>query len=215
MGMMRVRAWLRTPVISDEFLPLDGVLLFQAMRREYGPQDATLPGATRAAEGVRVPLEHRNAASDFWYHACSFAQWGPHSDGKSYWERRVNTDRLDIVDMGRSAKINTSSGRYRLYHMPVFYRTARHVDWYAEGDLDEVRTLLSSCWAIGKKAAQGWGRVMSWEVSDWPEDLTWMRAVPVGGRDFDPALALFTGFRPPYWLPQNQTICELWTSRKD
>jgi len=205
---MRVRAWFRTPVVSDEFLPLDGVLLYQAMRRRHGPREATLPGATADVEGVRIPLEHRNEESDHWYHACSFAWWGPHSDDKAYWEKRLDAGRLDIVNTPR--KIDTASGRYRLYHMPIFYRSALYVDWYACGDMEIVADLLSDVWAMGKKTSQGWGRVSRWEISNWDEDLSWMRAVPVAGRDFDPSKCLYTGFRPPYWLPSNQTICELW-----
>lgn len=196
-------------MVSDEFLPLDGILLYQAMRRRYGPRDATLPGSTAAMNGVRIPLEHRNEESDHWYHACSFAQWGMHSDDKAYWEKRISTGRLGIVDTPR--KIDTASGRYRLYHMPVFYRSALYVDWYTCGDMDAVIGLLSDVWAIGKKTSQGWGRVSRWEAGEWLEDLSWMRAVPVSG-DFDPDRCLFTGFRPPYWLPANQTICELWTT---
>lgn len=201
----RVRAWLRTPVVSDAMLPLDGILLYQAMRRKYGPQEATLPGTVIVqSEPADVPLKVVNPAGAEWFYACSFAQW-PRStaEGKAYWEKRVNTKRLDIVDLGRASRVVIEKGLYRSYHMPVFYRAAPWVEWYGMGDLEAIDRLLRDVWAIGKKASQGWGRIIRWDVVPWMADwsvmagVKLMRAVPAEG-------GILWGIRPPYWRRENQ-----------
>jgi hypothetical protein len=207
---LRIRAWLRTGVVSDATLPLDGILLYQAMRRKYGPQQATLPGrASIQPEAAAVPLKIIDIDGPLWYYACSFAQWpGSATEGKAYWEKRVDTKRMDIVDLGRANRVVIEKGRYRSYHMPVFYRAAPWVEWFGVGDIEAIEALLRDVWAIGKKTSQGWGRIIRWEVVPWMEDWSvWagvklMRAIPeVSG-------ALW-GLRPPYWRRENQTPCRM------
>lgn len=209
MRPLRIRAWLRTAVVSDDALPLDGILLYQAMRREYGPRDATLPGTVPNVEMVPLPLERTNSAQ--WYYRCSFAQWPQVAHEKSAWTKRVATHRMAILDDAKS-KVDIGSGRYRSYHMPVFARAALFVDWYAVGDQDAIADLLRDVWAIGKKTVQGWGRVALWQVEPWDEDWSvWqddqlMRAIPPENA-FDPTDLRLIGYRPPYWMQENQTLC--------
>jgi hypothetical protein len=217
MRPMRVRAYLRTGVISDRYLPLDGVLLFQAARRTFGPRDATLPGQSRGHSPKHVhglvPLVERNPGRQ-WYYACSFAQWPEHvAEGKDYWNKRFDNGYAELLDLGRQRKVNVGEGRYRSYHMPVFYLAALWVEWYAVGNIDAVRSLLADVWALGKKTVQGFGRVARWEVEPWPEDWSeWrrgqpMRAIPASALPATPTNLRLWGFRPSYWLPENQALC--------
>jgi CRISPR type IV-associated protein Csf3 len=212
---LHITARLRTGVVCERALPLDGILLYQAMRHAYGPQDARLPGITlKRTEDAPVPLLIIDAGTPGWYYACSFAVWPDHTaEGKSYWEKRIDAGRMDIVDLGKTRKINIGKGEYRSYHMPIFYLSALRVEWYAVGNALEIERLLRDVWAIGKKTAQGWGRVIRWEVEPWPEDWSarrngeLMRAIPITG-DFDKNRVTLTGFRPPYWLRENQALCQ-------
>lgn len=213
---LRIRAWLRTGVVTDGALPLDGILLFQAMRHTYGPQAATLPGQVSARQAwIPMPLQRLHPDTPDWYYACSFAVWPEHTrEGKAYWEKRFQTRHDDLLDLGRTTRIIIEKGRYRSYHMPVFYLTALHIDWYAVGERRGVLALLRDVWAIGKKTAQGWGRVLRWEVTPWAEDWSvyragrLQRAVPAAHLPaFHPGALQLTGFRPPYWARENQTLC--------
>lgn len=214
---LRVRAYLRAPIVCDEAMPLDGVLLYQAMRRAYGPADASLPGALLDTPLVPLPLAVAGEGTPNWYYHCSWAQWPPDvAYGKTYWEKRVSTMRAaEIAELPRSGKVEVAKGRYRLYHMPLFYKSALYLEWYVNGDKDAIADLLTDVWGIGKKQSQGFGRVMRWEIEPQAEDWSvtrdgkLMRAVPISGKWFDPARARHIGYRPPYWLPENQTLCNL------
>lgn len=205
---MRITAHLRTPVISDASLPIDGPLLFQAMRATYGPQDITLPGALTVPL-VDLPLEKRGTG-DQWYYAASFAQWeGTVAEGTDHWNKRFDNEYSGLVDFrNKRGKVIVEQGRYKAYHMPVFYRHALTVHWYAVGDIAEVSGLLRTLLHIGKKTSQGWGRV-KWLVTPWPDDWSvygpdgqLMRAIPAD-------TGILAGYRPPYHLPEHQTVCQM------
>ena len=210
--IMRITAHLRCGVCSDGCLPLDGILYAQMMRRTYGAEEVTLPGDMAQHSGGHgsVPLA-RKAEHGVWFYAASFADWGDAwVDDRSFWVKRFDMAQSDLIDFGtRKGSLTTSEGRYKGYNMPVFVRHALCVHWYAVGDMARVSDLLSDVTHIGKKTAQGWGRVNGWEIAPWPHDWSvrrdgqLTRAVPAreGGTLY--------GIRPPYWRAGNQVLCQL------
>lgn len=209
---LRITASLRTGVMSDGYLPLDAILFYQVTRRAYGAQEITAPGTKlKQQQGVPPPMPLDKATIDgWWMWTCSFAQWGAHSDGQSFWTKRFDQSLAGLIDFGgKRGKIDNSSGRYKGYNMPIYYRHALYVRWYATGNLEGIRDLLSDVTHIGKKTAQGFGRVNTWTVESWPH--TWwlrddrgklMRAIPDSG-------GILYGVRPSYWSPRHQTPCRL------
>lgn len=220
---MRIRAYFRTGIVCDPWLPLDGVLYYQAMREAYGTQDATLPGGNQQRENEErslVPLRVDNPDSPLWSFACSWAQWSaPTVEGTDHWNKRFDNGYADYVEFGkRRGKVIIEQGGFKSYHMPVFYRSALYAEWYAVGNKRRIGELLSTATHIGKKSSQGWGRVAKWEMEEMSEDWsTWKRGYLVKGIP-----ALFTplpegstqqtinfmhyGFRPSYYRSENQTL---------
>lgn len=210
---LRITAWLQCGVASDWTLPLDGIMFYQACRSRWGAQDATIPGAGayRKQHGNLLPIKRVNAARD-WYYRCSFAQWPPHvAEGVDHWNKRFDAALADLIDFGprRRGRVIVEGGRYRAYHMMIYYRHALFVRWYAVGEQDGVRQFLSMVTNVGKKTDQGWGRVLRWQVEPWPEDWSihgpggrLMRAIPAPGGEL-------TGIRPPYWQRSNQADCQI------
>ncbi len=214
MEPLRITAWLQTPVVtSDTFLPFDGALYYTAMRERYGAQLFTEPGQDHSIRvpAVSLPLMRHHEEGPMWFYAASFARWPAEvADGGSHWNKRFSTARSHLVDFGnRRGTVNTGSAQFKAYHMPVFYRHALSVSWYVVGHRDSIERLLPFLTHLGKKCSQGWGAVLRWEVEPWPEDWSirdsdgrLMRAVPS-------ETGILTGFRPSYWLPKNQALCEL------
>jgi hypothetical protein len=212
LGPLRVRAWLRTGVVADKYLPLDGVLLYQAHRDKDGPQVATIPG-NYSCQGVStLPLAIEHPGRRNWYYRCSWAQWSQDVEGRDHWNKRFDTSFASLVDFGgRRGKIIIEQGKYKAYHMPVFYRAALWVEWYCVGDRAEIEHLLSTVTHIGKKGTQGWGRALRWEIEpiadDWSvwRDGRLMRGIPA---EDVPAGSVFNltyyGIRPSYWKADNQ-----------
>lgn len=208
---LKITAYLQSGVISDPAMPLEGVLLYQLFReRRGGISEATMPGDVvyRRTNNMRLPLlRHRDRKPD-WFYACSFARWSvPRVDGSDHWNKRFDQSLVHLVDFqGKRGRIETSSGRFKPYHMPVFYIHALRVTWFAVGERRPLERLLSFCTNIGKKTSQGWGAVLRWEVELWHSDwsvespMGIMRPVPTEG-------GIVQGFRPPYWVAKNQAPC--------
>ena len=209
---LRVTAHLAAPIASDFMIPLDGVLYYHAMREQHGVQEFTQPGQDHAvrATAVSLPFLRHREETPQWFYACSWAQWPErYASGMTHWNKRLDVPEARFLE-SRSARIDTKSGRYKAYHMPLYYRHARSVFWWVVADPQWLRRMLGWVVALGKKTQMGWGAVSRWEVAPAPADYSirdaageLVRAVPSA------AGTAHMGYRPSYWLPKNQALCEL------
>jgi CRISPR type IV-associated protein Csf3 len=212
---VQITAHLRTAVVADQWLPIDGVLLYQVHRDQEGPQDITIPGAYSCNGVSTLPLDIVDPGSPTWFYRASWAEWGPYADGKDFWTKHFDNDKADLIDFGgKRGKVIIESGQYKAYHVPIYYRSALWVKWYCVGDLREIRDLLLCVTNIGKKTTQGWGRVAEWDIAPIDNDYSiekdgrLMRGVPAGmpidGRVYIGQVGNY-GIRPSYWYRDNQT----------
>lgn len=219
---LHIRAYLRSGVMADRWLPLDGILLYQAYRRQAGVQTTTIPGDSNTETALPppiVPLGIIHPGWDNWYYQCSWAQWSHNVEGRDYWNKRFDSQFADLVDFGgKRGNIIIGSGQYKAYHMPIFYRAALWVEWYCVGDKAEIEQLLSTVTHLGKKSSQGFGRVIRWSIEKWAEDNSVLkdgqliRGIPKEdvwelikntGNPIDFKIGNY-GIRPSYWKSSNQ-----------
>jgi len=212
---LQITATMRTAVVADEFLTLDGVLLYQAMRQKHGAQLFTLPGGYKG-ELAEVPLRVINRGEPHWYYACSWAYptraWWL-AEGVDYWNKRFDNGLSDVIDFAnKRGKVIIEQGQFKAYHMPIFYKVVDKITWFAVGDAAKIEQLLFTMTHIGKKTSQGWGEVIRWQVEPIAEDWSsWKdgkltRAVPLQnltGHSFPLNMTRY-GVRPPYYLADNQ-----------
>lgn len=208
-----VTAHLRCGVVSDGLLPLDS-LLYAAQHREARPGEQV---ATRSRDTAvehaggtdMLPLQVIDGQGPLWYYAASCAVW-PSSvaDGVDHWSKRLDSQYVKLLEQQR-ARVPTSGGRYRGYRMPLAYRHALTVTWYAVGQMARIRALLALCSHLGKKREMGWGAVIDWTVQPQADD--WSVRGPAGQlmRPVPEATGVLYGLRPPYWLPRHQSPCRL------
>ncbi len=210
---LRIRAYLRTGVVSDKYLPLDGVLFYHLVRREKGVQILSMPLENNMDNIPKLPIKIINPESPEWYYACSFAQWPINVAECSTFKVKSGDWLLHSSYLSETKKIETSRGKYKNYHIKIYYRYAEHIDWFCVGDPQEICNLLKFCYNIGKNHGDGWGEVARWEVSVWPEDWSvrdmegrLMRGIPVS---YEPGRVARYGLRPSYWDPANIITCSL------
>lgn len=218
---LHIRAHLRTPVVADEWMSLDGLLLYQVHRFQAGGgPEAAVPGGSRTNSVARLPLATVRFGQRDWFYRCSWAQWPEHTvEGQDYWNKRFDSRFADLIDFeGRRGKVTIKSGQYKAYHMPIFYRAALWIDWYAVGCRAALELLLSTVTHLGKKSSQGWGRVIEWQIEPWPEDWSmWCDGRLMRGVFERDALEFIQqhgkcesfeiahyGVRPPYYKGENQ-----------
>jgi len=210
---LKITASLMCGVVGDVALPFDALLYFIVHRDKYGRQDLTIPGTpTNGAAtdaDTSLPLARVDEHGPNWYYAASWAQWGPHVDGGDHWSCRLALGRTKYLDEARSS-VDIASGRYKSYRMPIFYRHALKISWYAIGEPERISRLLPHMTHIGKKTSQGFGVVNEWKVEQVDKDMSvygpdgrLVRSVPS-----NEGTGILCGFRPSYWLPKNQTLCK-------
>jgi CRISPR type IV-associated protein Csf3 len=150
-----------------------------------------------------LPLERRGSG-DAWYWACSFACGKATTEEMVHWHKRADqTDAETVVDFqGRRGVINTKSGFYKGYRMPLITYLCPKLIWYAVGDPLEIARMCNQITHIGKKRSQGYGRVSEWSVALMDTDLSSLRAIPA--TEGQPM-----GIRPPYWLSWQWQLAEI------
>ncbi|HHV61133.1 MAG TPA: hypothetical protein GXX51_00605 [Firmicutes bacterium] len=198
MKPLKITAYMQTGKIAttDLYLPLDSILAEAWMRKYHPERMAGSQSSIKPEDFIipELPLERRGEGDD-WYWACSFACGEPRQEEIVHWHKRFDQALGEqYVDFeGRRGKVDTHSGAYKGYRMPLVTYLISKLEWYAMGDADGVGELLRDVTHIGKKRSQGYGRVARWDVEDYPEDLSHLRALPDpdGGE---------MGIRPPYWL---------------
>jgi CRISPR type IV-associated protein Csf3 len=205
---------------TEPWFPLDSILAAEWMRRRhpeayYNASSHMLSGELITPE---LPFERRGAG-DLWYWACSFNTAPPLGEYVMHWHKRFDDHLDNYIDFGkRRGKIDTKSGKYKAYRMPMVVQLFDRLEWYAVGDPEVVRALCRGITHIGKKTSQGLGAVDYWTVEPWPEDWSeaaggkLARAIPVelglppgitGGR-----VGIY-GIRPPYWHADHQALCHM------
>lgn len=212
---LRIRAYLQTGIISDQFLPLDGILYYHLVRDIMGEQFISKPGESNIHEGagITLPIKKAGTKGDAWFYHCSFAQWPENTiEDKMFYVKRFDLQHCRLID-SKTKKVDTSRGQYKAYHINIYYRHAEYIEWYCVGVPEELNRLLMFCTHLGKKTSQGWGSVLKWEIIEWPED--WgirgfnnklMRNVPLPDQNGN---GFLYGIRPSYWNPRHQFICKM------
>jgi len=209
---VRIIARLGTPVAGDPTLPLDALLWSISLGTAFDTH-ANVPGHAPDYDPAMTPLRIVNDGPE-WFYACSFAQWGPYCEGMDHWNKRLDEEFAALTAVDR---VDTGAGRAKAYHSAIAYRHALHIVWFASGDRTLIERMLRAPKAafIGKKGAQGWGRVLRWQVDAWPEDWSLfgrdglpMRPIPFDWYRAQKQFRLDTpigrrAYRPPYYASRN------------
>lgn len=207
---LKITAYLSSAVISDVHLPLDGIVLSLVMREKYGNEIVTFSNKLSNDIDVEIPFKKHFFEDGNWCYKCSFAEWnGIAKEEKSYFAKRFNAYRSDMIEFGKNkAQVEIAKGKYKNMFIEVYQRHAISVSWYCVGNKEKLEKLLPFCTNLGKKASQGNGSVLRFEIKEIEndysiyKDLKLMRSIPNQN-------GIVYGLRPPYWLSDNQFLVEL------
>lgn len=167
---------------------------------EYG--DIPSPILRRRIGGMLIPLCSSPIVSEAPVH--------------EFISKRYASELASFLDPKHRKKLDTSSGHWKSYHLPLKVRAASRVTWFAVGDRRGIWKLLQRVTSIGKKRSVGYGRISRWAVEPIDRDISWfatdgdgekmllMRPLP----HCDDLPQNMTGYavdygavQPPYWHP--------------
>jgi len=221
MQPLKITAYLQDGRVAgtDSWFPLDSVLAAVWMRENHPDAyyNASSHMLTNEMIVAELPFERRGEGDD-WYWACSFNQSPKIHEYIMHWHKRFDDQLEKYLDFqGKRGKVDTTSGKYKAYRMPLVVQLFDCLIWYAVGELDEAQRLCRKVTHIGKKASQGLGAVDYWEVEpcehDWSvvgPDGRLMRAIPIDAGlppGVQGAQIAQYGIRPPYWHIDHQRVC--------
>lgn len=206
MDEFRIRAFLQTAVMSDKYLPFDGILQYFFMKEKYGEEAITLPRETIVSEFVDLPIA-KLGIGEAWYYAVTFAIFPEHKrEFRQFFTKRISVKRIDFLENIRR-KINIQGGIYKNIMFESYCISTLWVDWIVLGDKKEIQKILPHIQFIGKKTSQGWGSVLRWEIYDesfrLEEHGKLLRAIP------DEEGEYIFAIRPPYWYEKNFFRCKI------
>jgi len=201
---LRITIRFSSPMVADPWMCLDGVLQSQILHRiKIDPLDLD------NSEVYNIPIPLEIIGKNKQYPSCSIAIAGGRKHSTIWtkmWGSSVNPD----------AHVDQYGSEVR-YHMPMRYNDSLITTVFCRGKATTIDRLLHHAYAIGKKRSQGYGRIKSVIIEPWAKNYSVivngvaMRPIPteelknVYNKDYSG----LTGYRPPYWHPQNQCFCVL------
>lgn len=200
---------------SLPWISLDSILAYAVLADLLGP-DVTDYSSPRANELVPIPIPvEERGEQDKRYYAASLGIFEA-PEAVSHYRKRWDERYDDLVEFGpkRAAKVQIDGLHFKARDLPLVYRTCDRLTFYVSGNQQETERLLKEhITHVGKLRGHGWGRIgqidiepMAYDWSCW-QDGKPTRPVPVSGDDRPELSVSYCGFRPPYWAPQNQTMC--------
>jgi len=200
---MEVVFHLSTPLaLGSPWLMFDSLLAHVKLKEELGERYYTLPTKIPLGGVPRIPLKKWRDI-----YVASVAILEPQDAGMhvfSYFKRG------DFPFP--KGKISRGSGFFKDFYLKVIYIPAVRVRFYATGELDEVRRLVSKVASLGKERNIGFGFVRKVEVrevdGEWGlvKDGLAMRPIPVVYlKKYEDAVHL--PYKPPYWDKRNIVLC--------
>lgn len=214
---LRVVAETVKPAIPgpDGAMHFDGIL--SAALLNSGLTGTTMN--TLAEHVLPLPLElvwTDEAGRPLWT-ATDLRPAGRAAVGEAYIHKRYPTDRAQLAV--RPA-VNLSAGRYKDARIPLATLAAGRFEAWCIGIAEDVRALLAEVTHIGRKGADGFGRVARWTVEPAEVDRAFIlerRSVPlaalgdsqVAADRIDPR----TSWTPPHWDARFHLPCRAprWT----
>lgn len=211
--MYKITFQLRTAVSFIERPTFDGMLAWCYMKDKYGIVEQKL-NIENVESFDDMPLVRHPEG----YFLASWMQFDEDLavEFTQTWKKRWANQHDHLADFGKKVKkVRINAGDYKSYDMPIVLQNVKEVWFYfASENVDRVRSLLTNhLWGIGKKTAQGYGEIESFEIEEIevnPFLTSILRPTPVNSSDLKNLTNLsvkMMGFRPPYWLPENQAFC--------
>lgn len=201
---LKITAGLTSPYVSTDYIFFDALISSAVWQHCMGDSAFNIP--ENKTDIFHIPLPLKRIGTKELFYAASIGFPKQAVEGTARWRKHT--------DIESKKKIRIGSGEFKRYDMPMPYTSADQIDFYANGNKEEIERLLQYIPGIGKKRTQGYGNVRSWQVEQSTHDYSVvkdgvpMRPIPVSeatpfGLKCDVEM-LFAYF-PPYWHHKNLT----------
>lgn len=212
MQPLHVTVTLAESIVMREPPMLDGILAaVVAMRQGLVPLGDPLEWPE-----LPIPLE-KSGCGRYWLCSSGFAQTEAYDSHHKH--RRAPVTEYARLGARCIKRADTAAGADKSHRVPYVRQILLDdtIEWWAQGDLEGVRDLLSDAHYLGKFRGSGKGRVRSWTVEQcepWGKGFPVLRErLPTRPLPLDtPGLwaqgckRAHRSLRPPYWLHEREEL---------
>jgi CRISPR type IV-associated protein Csf3 len=210
---LKIELRMVTPVcLTYPFIHFDAILAHLLGRREMGDDNRARPSKEVNKQTVLVgeekvmPLKQSSGV----YHA-SVSLFDDSEAQVTTIYKRFCEKYLDMNRVKRS-KIHIGMGYFRSYMIRLVYLPVEKVNFFACGDSEEIRILLSGLTGLGKKTSVGFGMIKDFKIHKINQDYSIvkdgksMRAIPIVLCDYFGEVVNLA-WRAPYWAKEMVAPC--------
>jgi hypothetical protein len=198
-----------SPIVYMTLPIFDSILAYAEYCLERKISDAKTPHGSEINE-IKLPLEKH---PDYDFYLASYMFSDHIEEGLEAWRKRWDCRHDFMADFGKSKrKINTASGEFKSFDIPLVTQSAQKVWFYFDGDPFEVDFVIrNGLNGIGKKTSHGFGWFSDFEIEESKENLTLCRPLPIEFMKTNlkelrgySILTSFGSWRMPYWKAEYQ-----------
>ncbi len=203
MNYLKITANMASPVVINHDLLLDTILITKkAVELKLDAQTLN----------PLKPLEVQDVVQYFGDIPLCSKAFFKGVDSKNVYYKRFDEDNEYFAD---TKKIKIGSGRYKNYANTLKVTDVAEIVFYALGNKEEIKRLLSWVYALGKKESQGYGIVREWIVEELKEQIDFLnpenplRPLPLEyfSNDFKNKNRKLVSYKFPYWYNGNKKLC--------
>lgn len=159
---LRISAVLGGPIcLPSGHLHIDALLAYAAVQ-ERGPERAL---DTSMIDDIEIPVAREPHGR---FHLCSTSQFEVEASELQYTNRRPPVEQYQTLGVGNAKlrRVQINLGANKAYRIPrhVEYLVDDTITWFAVGDGDAIRSLLTGITHLGKRRGVGLGKVLEWRV---------------------------------------------------
>ena len=208
---LRITFYLISPVcLAYPWIHFDGLLGHLKARAMMGEDYYTLPSKEPLPLDLDLPLRASKTVNDkFVYHASVSIFDSNLLSTATIYKRFYDSS---IAESLKKTKIDLGRGLFKNYMMRMPYLPAKTCTFYACGDLDEIKSLISNLAGLGKKVDIGFGGIRSFEIAELNQDFSLvmngkaMRPIPIELCKFV-SEKMMMAYKGPYWDKRNVVLC--------
>lgn len=221
--MYKITFDLRSAISFSHRPTFDSILAWCYLKDKYGEVDQKLNISVNNLENFDVMPLVKHQRGYFMASWLMFDNAIGHEmpqlkyEGTSSWKKRWagEHDFLVAVKNGKTKRIRINAGEFKSYDVPIVVFDLKTVWFYFDSNnITEVERLVKThLYGIGKKTAYGYGEITGFTIDKIDFDPfvnSVIRPIPMEPTDLTNGKKIkskLMAWKPPYWLPENQTFC--------
>lgn len=167
---------MQNAICLNDYLMLDSLLAYAVLKDILGSE---FENVTNSDELIDVPLPLKRT-SEIWHASAGIFDVIDTDQGS--WKKRWDSTDNHLVNSHKkrtgkySLKVDVGSGNNKAYSMPLQLYLTKKIDFYINGNGNEVMRLLKKyIHAVGKKRSQGYGFIQDMKIKRIDKDKSIIR----------------------------------------